>query len=428
MSNLFESLIARPLAEKMRPTRLELLVGQEHLLAPDAPLGRMLRERRASSMILWGPPGSGKTTLAKIIAEHVNMNFVSLSAVFSGVSDLRRVFDKAIERKKIGEETLLFVDEIHRFNRAQQDSFLPFVEDGTVVLVGATTENPSFELNSALLSRCKVFILEKIARAGLEHLVKRAEKLEGKELPLKQEARDALLSMADGDGRFLLNMIEELFHLPSSPKLTTDQLSQAVQKKIPIYDKNKDEHYNLISALHKSLRGSDVDAALYWLARMLIGGEDPNYISRRLLRFASEDIGMADPNAVTHAISCWDGYKRIGSPEGDLFLAQSVIYLATAPKSNAAYKALSNAVSVAKRNGGLAPPKHMLNAPTELMKNLGYGKNYSYDHDFTNSFSGQNYFPDEMERFSFYKPKETGFEREIIKRLQYWEKLRLEKE
>ena len=270
--------------------------------------------------------------------------------------------------------------------------------------------------------------MEKIARAGLEHLVKRAEKLEGKELPLKQEARDALLSMADGDGRFLLNMTEELFHLPSSPKLTTDQLSQAVQKKIPIYDKNKDEHYNLISALHKSLRGSDVDAALYWLARMLIGGEDPNYISRRLLRFASEDIGMADPNAVIHAISCWDGYKRIGSPEGDLFLAQSVIYLATAPKSNAAYKALSNAVSVAKQNGGLAPPKHMLNAPTELMKNLGYGKNYSYDHDFANGFSGQNYFPDEMERFSFYKPKETGFEREIIKRLQYWEKLRLEKE
>ena len=428
MSNLFENLITRPLAEKMRPTRLELLVGQEHLLAQDAPLGRMLNERRATSMILWGPPGSGKTTLAKIMAEHVNMNFESLSAVFSGVSDLRTVFDKAVERKKMGEETLLFVDEIHRFNRAQQDSFLPFVEEGTVVLVGATTENPSFELNSALLSRCKVFVLEKIAKSGLEHLVKRAEELEGKELPLEQTERDALLSMADGDGRFLLNMIEELFHLPSSPKLTTEELSQAVQKKLPIFDKNKDEHYNLISALHKSIRGSDVNAALYWLARMLIGGEDPNYISRRLLRLASEDIGMADPNAVTHAMSCWDGYKRVGSPEGDLFLAQSVIYLATAPKSNAAYKAFSNAVSIAKQNSGLAPPKHILNASTELMKNLGYGKNYSYDHNFANSFSGQNYFPEEMQRFTFYKPKEAGFERQIIKRLQYWEKLRQDKE
>jgi putative ATPase len=427
MSGLFEAQAPRPLADRMRPQRLEEIVGQDHLIGPNAPIGRMLAARQISSMILWGPPGCGKTTLARLIAEKVDLHFEMLSAIFSGVADLRKIFEAAKQRRLMGRGTLLFIDEIHRFNRSQQDGFLPHVEDGTIVLVGATTENPSFELNAALLSRCQVFVLNRLHESDQTTLLKRAEELMGFSLPLNTEARIALIAMADGDGRYLLNMAEELFRLPPDIILDPVALTKAVQKRAPLYDKAQEGHYNLISALHKSLRGSDTDAALYWLARMLVGGEDPKYIARRLLRFAVEDVGLADPQALVQALSAWDAYDRLGSPEGELAIAQCVIYLGTAPKSNAAYEAMSGANEAARKTGSLMPPKHILNAPTRLMKDLGYGKGYNYDHNTAEGFSGQNYFPDGMARERFYQPVERGFEREILKRIEYWDRLRTKK-
>jgi len=427
VTGLFESQAPRPLADRLRPKRLEEIVGQQHLLAPDAPIGRMVASGHISSMILWGPPGCGKTTLARLLAEHTSLHFEPLSAVFSGVADLRKLFEAAKSRRMAGRGTLLFIDEIHRFNRAQQDGFLPYVEDGTVILVGATTENPSFELNGALLSRCQVFVLNRLDDASMEQLMGRAEAAEGRALPLDAEARRALRAMADGDGRYLLNMAEELLRLPPGPKLDNAGLAAAVQRRAPLYDKAQEGHYNLISALHKSLRGSDADAALYWLARMLAGGEDPRYIARRLVRFAVEDIGMADPDALPQSIAAWEAYERLGSPEGELAIAQCVVYLGTAPKSNAAYRAFSAAQSIAAETGSLMPPKHILNAPTRLMKQLGYSKGYAYDHDAPEAFSGQDYFPEGMARQTFYRPVERGFEREIRKRLDYWSKLRSER-
>jgi putative ATPase len=427
MTGLFESQAPRPLADRLRPKRLSEIVGQQHLLAPDRPIGRMVATGRLSSLILWGPPGCGKTTLARLLAEHTSLHFEPLSAVFSGVADLRKVFEAAKSRRVAGQGTLLFIDEIHRFNRAQQDGFLPYVEDGTVILVGATTENPSFELNGALLSRCQVFVLNRLDDAAMEQITTHAEAVEGRPLPLDSEARRALRAMADGDGRYLLNMAEELFQLPPGTQLDNAGLAAAVQRRAPLYDKAQEGHYNLISALHKALRGSDVDAALYWLARMLAGGEDPRYIARRLARFAVEDIGMADPDALTQSIGAWEAYERLGTPEGELAIAQCVIYLATAPKSNAAYRAFSTAQTAAAQTGSLMPPKHILNAPTRLMKRLGYSKGYEYDHDAPEAFSGQNYFPEGIARQTFYRPAERGFEREIRKRLDYWSKLRTER-
>ncbi|MDG1274966.1 MAG: replication-associated recombination protein A [Alphaproteobacteria bacterium] len=424
MNNLFMENRSQPLADRLRPKSISQIVGQDHLLGATAPIGRMLSQNRVPSMILWGPPGCGKTTLARLLSDNINAEFEQLSAVFSGVTDLRKVFERANRRKEIGQRTLLFIDEIHRFNKAQQDSFLPYVEEGTITLIGATTENPSFELNSALLSRCQVFIMNSINNEALELLMQAAEEKERKALPLSESGRNSLKLMADGDGRFLLNMVEELFHLPIGTQLEPEELATVINHRAPIYDKHKDQHFNLISALHKSLRGADPDAALYWLARMLVGGEDKSYIFRRLVRFASEDIGLADPNAITQALACWDAYMRLGSPEGDLALAQCVIYLATAPKSNAAHKALNLAKASAEKSGSLSPPLHVLNAPTRLMENLGYGKEYKYDHDSEQGFSGQNYFPDRLVPEKFYQPIERGFEREIIKRLSYWDKLR----
>jgi putative ATPase len=384
----------------------------------------MLNDGRLVSLILWGPPGSGKTTIARLLADQVDLEFEPLSAVFSGVADLRKVFEKAAQLRAGGRGTFLFVDEIHRFNRAQQDGFLPYVEDGTVVLVGATTENPSFELNAALLSRCQVLVLERLDAEALETLLSRSEDIVGRQLPLDDNARTAVRAMADGDGRFLLNLCEQLFQLPKESELDTAGLSEVMQRRAPVYDKGQESHYNLISALHKSLRGSDTDAALYWLARMLVGGEDPRYIARRLLRFAYEDIGLAEPQAAVQALAAWETYERLGSPEGELAIAQAVIYLGTAPKSNAAYKALSAATRSAKSTGSLMPPKHILNAPTKLMSELVYGDGYSYDHDNEDGFSGQNYFPDGEARQAFYNPVDRGFEREVRKRLDYWAELR----
>ncbi|WAC57170.1 replication-associated recombination protein A [Gordonia sp. SL306] len=422
-SSLFEPDDAsRPLADRLRPNVLTDVVGQDQLLADDAPIGRMVVGQRLVSMVLWGPPGCGKTTIARLLAEQTDLAFEPLSATFSGVADLRKIFQAAKRRREIEQGTLLFVDEIHRFNRAQQDSFLPYVEDGTIVLVGATTENPSFELNGALLSRCQVFVLKRLGEAALETLINRAEELIGAPLPLDEDARQSLIAMADGDGRYLLNMIEQVQNLPGP--VDTAALAAAVQKRVPLYDKSQESHYNLISALHKSMRGSDPDAALYWLARMLDGGEDPLFIARRITRFANEDIGMADPHAVQQALAAWDVYERLGSPEGELALAQAVLYLSTAPKSIGVYRGFTKAHAAAKRTGSLMPPSHILNAPTRLMKDLGYGKGYQYDPDTDTGFSGANYFPDDMLRETFYEPTAGGYERTITERLRQWAHLR----
>jgi putative ATPase len=422
--SLFETAAPRPLADRLRPSSLAEVLGQDHLLGAESPLGRMAREGRMSSMILWGPPGTGKTTIARLLAGSTELHFEPLSAVFSGVGDLRKIFDAARGRRVGGQGTLLFVDEIHRFNRAQQDGFLPYVEDGTVILVGATTENPSFELNGALLSRCQVFVLNRLDHTALEALLVKAEQEIDRPLPLLPEARTAICAMADGDGRYLLNLVEEIVALKATEILDVAALAEATQKRAPLYDKSQEAHYNLISALHKSLRGSDADASLYWLARMLAGGEDPRYIARRLTRFAVEDIGLADPDALPQSIAAWEAYERIGSPEGELAIAQCVVYLATAPKSNAIYRAMSDANRAAKETGSLSPPKHILNAATGLMKDLGYGDGYQYDHNTDDGFSGQDYFPDDIDRIEFYVPTDRGFEREVKKRLDYWNKLR----
>jgi putative ATPase len=405
------------------------VVGQDHLVGPAGILTRMLNAGRLSSVILWGPPGSGKTTIARLLAGATGLTFVQMSAVFSGVADLKKTFEQARLRRQHGQGTLLFVDEIHRFNRTQLDSFLPYVEDGTITLVGATTENPSFELNAALLSRAQVLVLHRLDAAAMQLLVKRAEAYEKRPLPLTPEAQSALVALADGDGRYLLNMIEDIFStLPAgAPPLDPKGLMQAVQRRAPIYDKSQEGHYNLISALHKSVRGSDPDAALYYLARMLVAGEDPLFLARRIVRMAIEDVGLADPEAIHQALAAKDTYDFLGSPEGELALAQAVLYLATAPKSNATYAAFGSATRRAKETGSLMPPKIILNAPTRLMKEQEYGAGYRYDHDEPEAFSGQNYFPDGMKRETFYEPAERGFESEIRKRLANWARLRNER-
>jgi len=432
MADLFEAAgltpqAPSPLADRLRPQKLDEVVGQDHLLGPKGPVRRMAEAKRLSSMILWGPPGSGKTTIARLLAKEAGYEFQQLSAVFSGVADLKKAFEQARVRRAAGQSTLLFVDEIHRFNRAQQDGFLPFVEEGVVTLVGATTENPSFELNGALLSRCQVFVLKRLDDAALESLLVKAESFEGRPLPLEPDARSALIALADGDGRYLLTLAETLFNIGSAKPLSTRELGQVLQKRSPAYDKDREEHYNLISALHKSIRGSDPDAALYWLARMLAGGENPLFIARRLIRAAAEDIGEADPLSLLLANAAKDTYDFLGSPEGEIALAQLTVHLATAPKSNAVYKAFGAAMQAARQTGSLMPPKHILNAPTRLMKDLGYAKGYAYDHDAEEEFSGQDYFPEGMERQTFYQPRGEGAEARIKERLARWAELRARK-
>ncbi len=414
----------RPLADRLRPRSLRDVIGQDKVLRDDGPLGAMLASGQIASLILWGPPGVGKTTIARLLADETALHFTQLSAIFTGVPELRKVFEQAKLRRQNGRGTLLFVDEIHRFNKSQQDSFLPHMEDGTIILVGATTENPSFELNAALLSRAQVIVLERFSLAELELLAQRAEQDFGRALPLDGPAREALLDMADGDGRAALNLIEQVMGWGPSGKLNSAELSKRLMRRAAQYDKSGDAHYNLISALHKSVRGSDPDAALYWFARMIEGGEDPRYLARRLTRMAVEDIGLADPQAQAVCLEAWQSYERLGSPEGDLALAQAVSYLALAPKSNAGYVAWKAALKLAKQTGSLSPPKHILNAPTKLMKDQGYGAGYDYDHDAEDGFSGQDYFPEGIKRPVLYQPRERGFERELAKRLAYFAKLR----
>ena len=415
-----------PLADRLRPKSLDEVVGQEHLTGPEGAIGRMVAAGRLASMILWGPPGTGKTSIARLLAAAVGLRFVAVSAVFSGVADLKKIFAEARTAAKAGQKTLLFVDEIHRFNRAQQDGFLPYVEDGTVTLVGATTENPSFEINAALLSRCQVLILRRLDHDALEELVRRAEAIEERPLPVTREAREALIASADGDGRFLLNQVETLFSVDIEQPLGPAELSDLLHRRVPVYDKDREGHYNLISALHKTIRGSDPQAALYYLARMLVAGEEPLYVLRRLTRAAVEDIGMADPNALLQCLAAKEMYDFLGSPEGEIGIVQACLYLATAPKSNAAYSAQKAAWRSAKETGSLMPPMHILNAPTKLMKTVGYGKGYAYDHSSEEGFSGQDYWPEEMEAQTFYEPTDRGFEARVKERLDYWRERRKE--